>query len=445
MRDDTLMKYTLFSILFLAVFSISADEKLYVDNFTSPLWRIVNTQKYAKVSNRTMILPDDKPYFRTVPKLCPFGTRVRFTIEKTDAGKYRMGFIIYPEEKGKKIQRLLSPEQSGKGSFTIKVPLRARNIALFIHGAGSYKRAEAVRLVDNAYRLEAEPQYQLVSDKAAPFTFKLYHNNKLVPDAKIRQSGADACHPGSGATAHAFVDKGDPSAFDKIAKDIKIKTPVNILYLGDSLTHFDIGRNHADKVGFFLNKFNPGKVRIWNYACGGDYIQRILNRMDGKGFRPGENRYHDLWSRNYDWAIIFLGHNDTKASSAKGYKEPLMSPAKQKELYLKLISILRRKGIKRIILFSSTSSNFEVCKQNAAKSKKTHNLFGIPEHMEKFNQVLQTLAKENKLEYLDLYTEMKAMPDKAALTRPNDGVHLTDRGHDHVALKTLKFFRDSQK
>ena len=122
-----------------------------------------------------------------------------------------------------------------------------------------------------------------------------------------------------------------------------------------------------------------------------------------------------------------------------------MSPEKQKIFYNQLISELRKKGIKRIILFSSTSSNFDVCRKNAAKSKGVHNLFGDPAHMEKFNEILQQLARENQLEYLDLYTEMKAMPDKAALTRPTDGVHLTDRGHDYVALKTLMFFSKTQK
>ncbi|MBQ9503176.1 MAG: SGNH/GDSL hydrolase family protein [Lentisphaeria bacterium] len=439
------MKKFLFFAVVSAVLTASADEKLYTDSFTRPAWRIVNTSKYAETKNRTLLLPDDKPYFRTVPKVCPFGAKIRFSIEKTDPGSYRLGFIVYPGEKGQKALRMTSGELSGKGDFTVELPVRARSVALVIQGAGSYRKAEAVRLCDPAYRLEAVPPYQLVSGKPEPFVFKLYRNEKEVPGADIRVKGADAFHPLSGATARAFVDRGDPAPFDAAAKDIKIDKPVSILYLGDSLTFFDLGRNHADKVGYFLNKYNPGKVKIWNYACGGDYIQRVLMRLHGKGFRPGENRHHDLWARKYDWAVVFLGHNDTKASSANQYKVPLMVPAKQKELYTQLISELRQKGIGRIILFSSTSSNFDVCKKIAEKTARVHNRFGDPVHMEAFNRVLQTLARENGLEYLDLYTEMKAMPDKAALTRPQDGVHLTDRGHDYVALKTLRFLKESRK
>jgi len=428
-----------------AVLTAGADEKLYTDSFSRPAWRVLNTSKYAETKNRTLFLPDDKPYFRTVPKVCPFGAKLRFSVEKTDPGPYRLGFIVYPEEKGGKAQRLTSPELSGRGDFTVELPVRARSVGLIIQGAGSYRNAEVIRLCDPACRLEAEPPYQLVSGEPKPFVFKLYHNEKEVPGADIRVQGADACHPRSGAAVRAFVDKGDPAPFDAVAKDIKIDKPVNILYLGDSLTFFDLGRNHADKVGYFLNKYNPGKVKIWNYACGGDYIQRVLMRLHGKGFRPGENRYRDLWVRKYDWAVVFLGHNDTKASSANRYREPLMAPEKQKELYTQLISELRQKGIGRIILFSSTSSNFDVCKKIAEKTARVHNRFGDPVHLETFNRVLQTLAKENGLEYLDLYTEMKAMPDKAALTRSQDGVHLTDRGHDYVALKTLRFLKESQK
>ena len=59
--------------------------------------------------------------------------------------------------------------------------------------------------------------------------------------------------------------------------------------------------------------------------------------------------------------------------------------------------------------------------------------------------MLQDLAKENGLEYQDLYTDMKALPDKASLLKPSDGVHLSDKGHDYVALKTLEYFKKTQK
>ncbi|MBQ7207817.1 MAG: SGNH/GDSL hydrolase family protein [Lentisphaeria bacterium] len=427
-----------------AVLTAAADERIYTDNFTNSVWRVINTRQQAELKDRTLRLTDGRPYFRTVPRIFPWGAKIRFAIEKTDAGPYRIGFIFYPEEPGKKAPRLMSPELSGAGSFTAELPVRARSVGLIVQGQGVYRKAELVRLCDPAFRLEADPGYQLVSGEPAPFKFRLFRNDEEVPDAEIRRNGQDAVHPSSGATAHAFIDRGDPAPFDAVARAIKIDKPVSFLYLGDSLTFFDLGRNHADKVGYFLNKYNPGKVKIWNYACGGDSVSRVIQRLNGKGFKPGENRYRDLWARHYDWAVVFLGHNDTKASSANGYREVLVPPARQKELYLQLISELRKRGVKRIILFSPTSSNFAVCDAIAKKTKRVHNRFGEPAHLEAFDRVLRTLARENGVEYLDLYTDMKALPDKAALTRPQDGVHLTDRGHDYVALKTLKYLKDTQ-
>ncbi len=439
------MKKLLFGTLIGITAAAIADETLYTDNFTRPTWRIINTGNYAKTENRTLVLEGPERYFRAVAGSRPFGGKIRFSIEKIDDGSYKIGLVMYPETKkpGRKLQTVMSPDLNGRGELQIELPMRVGSLGLIIQGQGKYRNPKLEQLFDPAYRLEAVPPYQLVSGKAKPVSFVLYHNGKEVPDARLRENGPDAVHPESGATAHAYIDRGDPAPFDAAARGIKIEQPVSILYIGDSLTHYNIGHNHVDKVGYFLDKYNPDQVKVWNYACGGDDIQRIVQRLHGKASGRWKNRYRDLWSRNYDWAVIFLGHNDTKASSAKNYGEAVIPPAKQKELYRELIAELRNRGIKRIILFSSTSSNFELCKKNAAKIKRAHNRFGDPAHLEAFNRALQELAKENRLEYLDLYTEMKALPDKASLLNPRDGVHLTDRGHNYVALKTLQYLKEN--
>lgn len=440
------MKKLLFGTL-IAITAAMTAETIYTDHFKRPTWRTINTKEFAKTENRTLIIDGPERYFHALAGIRPFGAKIRLSVEKIDAGSYKIGLIMYPEIKKprQKCQTIMSSELSGKGELQVELPVRVGTLGFVIQGKGRYQNLKVEQLFDLAYRLEAVPPYQLVTGKAKPVSFVLYHNEKEVPDARLRENGPDAVHPESGATVHAYIDQGDPAPFDAIAKDIKIEKPVSILYLGDSLTHYDIGRNHVDKVGYFLNKYNPGKVKVWNYACGGDDIQRIIQRLHGKAPGRWKNRYHDLWNRNYDWAIVFLGHNDTKASSTKNYQEPAITPAKQKKLYQELIEVLRKKGIKRIILFSSTSSNFELCKQNVEKIKRVHNRFGDPVHQEAFNRVLQELAKENHLEYMDLYTEMKALPDKAELLRPRDGVHLTDRGHDYVAKKTLQYLKGNSK
>ena len=46
---------------------------------------------------------------------------------------------------------------------------------------------------------------------------------------------------------------------------------------------------------------------------------------------------------------------------------------------------------------------------------------------------------EKYLEYLDLYTAMKNLPDKSSLVRPTDGVHLTEKGHAYIANREYEF------
>ena len=235
--------------------------------------------------------------------------------------------------------------------------------------------------------------------------------------------------------------------FERAAAKVSIDRPLSILWLGDSLTDYDRGSNHVDTVAEYLEKAHPGKVTCWNYAKGGDCIRYIIQRMDGKGKGEWLARYADLWDRPYDWAIVFLGHNDTKTDLRTDFKEPYTPRQQQHEMYDELIRRLRAHGVGRIILLSSTSSNYDVCSywtnrrlEKAKAAGKGLSRFGEPAQMEAFNAALREIAARNGVEYLDIYGEMKELPYKARMVRGTDGVHLTKRGHDHVALKELAYF-----
>ena len=235
--------------------------------------------------------------------------------------------------------------------------------------------------------------------------------------------------------------------FARAAAAVKVDKPLSILWLGDSLTDYDRGSNHVNTVSEYLEKSHPGKVSCWNYAKGGDCIRYIIQRMDGKGKGEWQARYADLWDRSYDWAIVLLGHNDTKTDLRTDFKEPYTPRQQQHEMYDELIRRLRAHGIRRIILLSSTSSNYEVCAywtdhrlDKAKKAGKGLSRFGEPAQMEAFNTALREIAVRNCVEFLDIYEEMKALPYKARMVRGTDGVHLTKRGHDYVALKELNYF-----
>ena len=233
-------------------------------------------------------------------------------------------------------------------------------------------------------------------------------------------------------------------------------TPARVLYLGDSLSDFDRGSNQVDRLQAKLDAAEPRQVSIYNYSIRGDYIDRLLDRIAGKKGTYALDRFAGIWGRQYDWAFVFLGHNDTRATNLKDFNEPFVPLATVASGYEKLIGILREKGIKRIIIVSPSSSNFELCCANTEKrlaainagkggKSKTVSRFGDPRHMEAFMDVVRKVAAAQGCEFLDLYTDMKALPDKASYLNPNDGVHLSAKGHEYIAQKTFDYLNANKR
>ena len=231
-----------------------------------------------------------------------------------------------------------------------------------------------------------------------------------------------------------------PPAAKAVTPDSK---PVNVLYLGDSLSDFDRGSNHVDRLQSALDGKFPGKVKICNFAVRGDYIERVMDRMNSKKGTSGLGRYKGIWNNSYEWAFVSLGHNDTRTRKNTGFTVTHMSEAQVREGFSGLISLLKSKGIKRIILLSAASCNFDGIRKRtekrlaAIKAGKAKDSpfaqFGDPKYLESYNSIMMELAaKDPAVEYLDIYTPMKAHPGKQTLFRP-DGVHLSADGHAFVA------------
>lgn len=225
--------------------------------------------------------------------------------------------------------------------------------------------------------------------------------------------------------------------------------PVKLLYLGDSLADFDRGSNHVDKLQALLDVKWPKKVEIRNFAIRGDYIERMMDRMNGKKRTYALARYEGIWDASHDWAFVCLGHNDTRAYSDADFTDPLMSEDKVRSGFTALIAMLKSKGIKRIILRSAASCNFDATRLNTEKrlaamkagkvKKRNVARFGDPRLLEAFNAVIKELAAADPaVEYFDIYTDMKSHPDKASLFR-KDGVHLSQKGHEYVAAKEFDY------
>ena len=434
-----------------------ADFVIYKDNFAKP-WTKMGKKCTVSVEGNVLKVSGDG--WASSRRLRLFsaggtslaGTRLRMSIEARGNGKARIGVVDYtPKSKyywGKDVQ--LGDEFKKivfETTLTREVGLSGGVAAIRIKGDGEFRNMELVNIIDTSYKISAEPAYQYCSGKPEPVKFTLLKEGKAVDSSRLVIKNNEAYDPVSGVSAKAWVETGDPAPFDAVAGKIKLDKKINILYLGDSLTHFNFGHNHTDRVKYFLNKFNPGKAELFNYAIRGDEVATLVKRLQGTVGGDFQHRFHDFYKNKYDVAFIFLGQNDTKASSKNKYAFPVIKPARQKIAQRDLVKILRDHGVKRIIFISSISANEEICSKNAAQGRasgKSHSYFGIPAFMEEYNRVTQEFCKNGGMEFIDIYTTMKARPDKASLLL-GDGVHLSDAGHDFVALETLKYLAAHQK
>jgi lysophospholipase L1-like esterase len=246
-----------------------------------------------------------------------------------------------------------------------------------------------------------------------------------------------------GAFADVFTDFMSINLytkFKKLAEKIKLNKNLHVLYIGDSLSDLDRGCNYINKINFWLNKYNPGKVSFCNAGVRGDYITRVKNRLENKKtYNP--HAYHNMLKVQPDIIFIFLGQNDTRTKSLDNFKQPLVPANEQENAYRFVLKWLRNKTNARIILISAASLYEPVCTAKAKLYLKKYGKavrFGEPDKLEKFNEILKKLASEFKLGYIDIYSPMKKSPDKKDFFKA-DGVHVNDAGNNYIALKIMEY------
>ena len=231
--------------------------------------------------------------------------------------------------------------------------------------------------------------------------------------------------------------------------------PVRVLFLGDSLSDYDRGSNHLDRLQRKLDSVRPRYVNIYNYAIRGDFIERMVDRFNRKPQTYAQDRYNGIFGRDYDWAIVHLGQNDTRTTDETNYTEQLVDVEKARTLYGELVALLKSKGIRRIILMSPASLDYGRSqrlaeKQRAAVKAGTLNPlvtvhFGEPKRLEAFRDMVREVAMTERIEFLDIYTPMKALPDKADCLKEIDGVHLTAKGHEWLAEQEFMYLTKAGK
>lgn len=253
-----------------------------------------------------------------------------------------------------------------------------------------------------------------------------------------------------GAVAESYLEIIPQKEFDMFcgeAGKVKIKKPLHILFLGDSISDLERGRNYIDKTVFWLNLNNPGMVTFRNAAVRGDHILRMKTRFENRNTKKSvfrQKEYDNLFEKPYDLIFLFLGPNDTVSYVSDGFRKTQVPQDIQKQTYREVLSIIRRESKAPVVLLSALSLEYDICRRRAEKAVKQGNKkayrFGEPAKLEAFNDVLKQLAQEEKLDFVDLYTPFKEAPKKSLLFK-TDGVHLNNRGNSLMALCMLHYFQ----
>jgi lysophospholipase L1-like esterase len=424
------------------------------------------------------------------------GQRYTWRFHAKGKGNLRLGIMQYTSLKPKHhkyktawqpvTKKLTDKYQTYEWSFIVDNPEILRvYLTIELTGKNAIACMDDFSLVRSAHEnveITAKPEILIVNDNqaASSVKFMLKKKNKALANKKIkiytynsanelqnfdiftRNDGTAvfklkkpanfsrliAASADYGASKGINISVLKPKIYqqiDKIAKKIKLKKHLRILYLGDSLMDRDRGRNLDYQVNFWLNYYNPGMSDFRNSAVSGDFITRVLRRlqrMNSNKFVWRQEMYDGLFDLKYDIVFIMLGHNDTRTSSKSNYKKVFISPKLQEANYRQTIKIIRKKTKAQIVLISTTSSYFPLCKAHAeryAAKKQNHVLFGKPENLEKFNTVLQKLANEFNLDYIDVYTPTKNFSPKDTLFNPIDGLHLTSDGYTFLSKQILEY------
>ena len=212
----------------------------------------------------------------------------------------------------------------------------------------------------------------------------------------------------------------------------------HLLFIGDSLTDYDRGRNYPSLISCFM----PKSWTLRNAGIGGDDLRRIYTRLTGgKVNRP--EMYKNLFTPMPDIIFLLCGANDTKSSFKSGYKQNAIPEEIQASLLDQILSELKKNAPQaRIVLISPLDSyqpSQKALAEPLAKAGINHSFFGDPIQIRRFTEKMKQAAKKHGLEFCDAGSIFRAAENLQQLHVPDDGVHLSLQGHQLMAEIVLDY------
>ena len=274
------------------------------------------------------------------------------------------------------------------------------------------------------------------ADGKTDFTFTVPLD---APDG-VRLSVLDKA---SGVKANFFATiapEAQLKQFRKFAE--KISGKQHFLFLGDSLSDYDRGRNYISVAGCFL----PAGYTVRNCGVGGDTLERIWLRLNGKKTTRNE-MYDQIFSPNPDTVFIFTGANDSKLLSRNNF-QTYVPEKDQLELWNNIIVFLKKRTGGKIVLITSPDSYMPYQKalnQPLQKRGYSHSVFGDPGAHDRFNARLKQVAAAHGLDVIDFASVVRNHPDPQLLYVQDDGVHLSLKGHQLLAGTILRYLADGKE
>lgn len=212
-----------------------------------------------------------------------------------------------------------------------------------------------------------------------------------------------------------------------LAGKTALPTPLTIVCLGDSITA--VSARQPVKYPEMLQHALSGKygdtVKVINAGKGGDNAESALKRLEA-----------DVLTHKPNLVFVNLGINDSKLPAQFNYERNQVPLERFSAAYAQITSAIKQAGGKPVSV--GTIACVEEWTIRATQGEKKGTWFGKGEELVKYNAAAQAIAKDQQLDYIDLYDHFRAQPDLKALFSAHDGVHCRDRGQEQIALQLMR-------